>query len=289
MAARSFSRRPPLEKLQTKKSEILNPATQALIAEVSEDGATSVRAKYARARAAQPAWAALPIKKRLDAIRAFRKRITEMHETLARTLTLEVGKPIRQSRNELNGLLGRIDFFLAEAPRILREQDPRRRQAKTRGANLARAAWRDREHLGVELSLLCRRQCFRSRVDRRQCGPVQALGICNADRPAHCRNALRGGGAHRCLRSRHRWSRRRSRAVAARRRRRFLYRLVCHRRQGRRGSGPQDGQGPARARRQGSRLCLRRRGCQPPRRAWPTGLSTTPDESCSLGGAHLRS
>ena len=29
-----------------------------------------------------------------------------MHETLARTLTQEVGKPIRQSRNELNGLLG---------------------------------------------------------------------------------------------------------------------------------------------------------------------------------------
>ena len=102
--------------------KILNPATQALIAEVSEDRATSVRVKYARARAAQPAWAALPIKKRLDAIRAFRTRITEMHETLARTLTLEVGKPIRQSRNELNGLLARIDFFLGEAPRILRDQ-----------------------------------------------------------------------------------------------------------------------------------------------------------------------
>jgi acyl-CoA reductase-like NAD-dependent aldehyde dehydrogenase len=102
--------------------KITNPATDALIAEVSEDGATSIRAKYARARTAQPAWAALPIKKRLDAIRAFRARIVERHETLARTLTLEVGKPIRQARNELNGLLGRIDFFLAEAPRVLRDE-----------------------------------------------------------------------------------------------------------------------------------------------------------------------
>jgi acyl-CoA reductase-like NAD-dependent aldehyde dehydrogenase len=102
--------------------KILNPATQAVIADVSEDGATSIRAKYARARAAQPAWAALPIRKRLDTIVAFRARIAAMHETLARTLTLEVGKPIRQSRNELNGLLGRIDFFLAEAPAVLREQ-----------------------------------------------------------------------------------------------------------------------------------------------------------------------
>ena len=102
--------------------KIINPATHVLVAEVSEDGAVSVRAKVARARAAQPAWAALPIKKRLAAIRAFRARITAMHDTLARTLTLEVGKPIRQSKNELDGFLARIDFFLGQAPRVLREQ-----------------------------------------------------------------------------------------------------------------------------------------------------------------------
>ena len=45
-----------------------------------------------------------------------------MQETLAATLTSEVGKPIRQSRNELNGLLGRLDFFLKEAPRTLRNE-----------------------------------------------------------------------------------------------------------------------------------------------------------------------
>jgi acyl-CoA reductase-like NAD-dependent aldehyde dehydrogenase len=102
--------------------KILSPATNAVIAEVNEDGAAAVRAKYLRARAGQPAWAAMPIKKRLDTIRAFRDRITAMHETLARTLTREVGKPIKQSRNELNGLLGRIDFFLAEAAGVLREE-----------------------------------------------------------------------------------------------------------------------------------------------------------------------
>jgi acyl-CoA reductase-like NAD-dependent aldehyde dehydrogenase len=37
-------------------------------------------------------------------------------------LTQEVGKPIRQSRNELNGLVGRIDFFLAETTRTLRDR-----------------------------------------------------------------------------------------------------------------------------------------------------------------------
>ncbi len=37
----------------------------------------------------------------------------------AAVLTSEVGKPIRQSRNELNGLLARIDFFLAQSEAAL--------------------------------------------------------------------------------------------------------------------------------------------------------------------------
>jgi len=102
--------------------KILNPANGAVITEVAEDGPAAVRTKYDRARAAQPAWAAAPLRRRLAAIAAFRERIVAMQETLARTLTQEVGKPIRQSRNELKGLLVRLDFFLAEAARALREE-----------------------------------------------------------------------------------------------------------------------------------------------------------------------
>ena len=102
--------------------KIINPATGVPIAEIEEDRSTAVRRKSDRARAAQGGWAALPLKKRLDAIRSFRERVVAMQETLARTLTLEVGKPIRQSRNELNGLLPRLDFFLAEAAGVLREE-----------------------------------------------------------------------------------------------------------------------------------------------------------------------
>jgi acyl-CoA reductase-like NAD-dependent aldehyde dehydrogenase len=102
--------------------KILNPASGAVIADIPEDGAFAVRRKYERARAAQPAWAATPIKKRAATIRAFRDRIVAKHDTLARTLTQEVGKPIRQAKNELNGLLKRIDFFVAETARVLRDE-----------------------------------------------------------------------------------------------------------------------------------------------------------------------
>ena len=102
--------------------KILNPATNTLIADVPQDGPATVRRKYERARAAQPRWAATPIARRLQTISALRERIVAMQETLARTLTREVGKPIRQSRNELKGLLTRLDFFVAEGERALREE-----------------------------------------------------------------------------------------------------------------------------------------------------------------------
>jgi len=102
--------------------KIINPATGALVRDVPADGQKAVRAKYDRARAAQPRWAAQSIRKRIDTIRKFKELIVERQETLARTLTEEVGKPIRQSRNELKGLLGRLDFFLAESARALRDE-----------------------------------------------------------------------------------------------------------------------------------------------------------------------
>ncbi len=91
---------------------IHNPATGALLAELPADDAASVGAKTARARAAQPAWAALPLADRQACIRRFRAALEAEVEALAATLTAEVGKPIRQARNEIGGLLGRIDYFL---------------------------------------------------------------------------------------------------------------------------------------------------------------------------------
>jgi acyl-CoA reductase-like NAD-dependent aldehyde dehydrogenase len=101
---------------------IVNPANGATLARIAADGPRAVREKYARARAAQPAWAALPQKRRLDVIAGFRAQVVERIDDLARTLTLEIGKPIRQSRNELNGLLGRLDFFLGATTKALRDE-----------------------------------------------------------------------------------------------------------------------------------------------------------------------
>jgi acyl-CoA reductase-like NAD-dependent aldehyde dehydrogenase len=99
--------------------QILNPADGSLIRDLPEDGAQAVAAKYARARTAQPGWASVSLDERLGAIEKFKGQIEKRKSELARTLTLETGKPIAQARNELNALAGRIDFFLANAKSAL--------------------------------------------------------------------------------------------------------------------------------------------------------------------------
>ena len=94
---------------------IHNPADGRLITTVPADDAASVAARAAAARAAQPAWAATPLATRLACIAGFRDGVVRELESLAQTMTRETGKPIRMSRNELNGLLGRIDFFLQKS------------------------------------------------------------------------------------------------------------------------------------------------------------------------------
>lgn len=98
---------------------ITNPATGDPITTLPADDAASVAAKAQAARAAQPAWAQRPLQERRRCIEGFRAGVVRDLEFLARVMTQETGKPIRMSRNELNGLLPRIDFFLAETERAI--------------------------------------------------------------------------------------------------------------------------------------------------------------------------
>ncbi|MCX7633349.1 MAG: aldehyde dehydrogenase family protein, partial [Turneriella sp.] len=98
---------------------VTNPATGAVIGRIRCDDAASIAAKYQKARAAQPEWQNLPLRERLSALKRFRQLVEQNAEEAALLLTREVGKPITQSRNELKGVLSRLDFFLAETERTL--------------------------------------------------------------------------------------------------------------------------------------------------------------------------
>jgi acyl-CoA reductase-like NAD-dependent aldehyde dehydrogenase len=100
---------------------IVNPATEAKIAELPEDGPAAIADKVKRARAAQPAWAARPVSERIEIIRRFSDALTSNKDELALTLTREMGKPIKQAHNELAAMPGRIDFFLKSTASLLED------------------------------------------------------------------------------------------------------------------------------------------------------------------------
>jgi acyl-CoA reductase-like NAD-dependent aldehyde dehydrogenase len=98
---------------------VTNPATGMVVAEVPEDTPATIAAKFEAARAAQPGWAEVPLDERLGRLRRFRDGLLDGKEDLARRLTSEVGKPIRQSWAELDAMPARIDFFLDNVGRVM--------------------------------------------------------------------------------------------------------------------------------------------------------------------------
>ena len=93
--------------------DVNNPATEELITQLRIDDGAAVAIKAQKARHAQAAWAATPLTQRIACIQKFRGLVQTQLDDLAKTMTQETGKPLAHSRNELNGFLGRVDFFLA--------------------------------------------------------------------------------------------------------------------------------------------------------------------------------
>ncbi len=104
------------------RMDIMNPATGDRLESVEADPPERIAEKTHAARQAQRAWSKRELRDRAAIVAAFRQYVSAEQEDLARTLTLETGKPLAQSRNELRAFLGRIDFFLEHAPKVLSEE-----------------------------------------------------------------------------------------------------------------------------------------------------------------------
>ena len=102
--------------------KIINPATEQVIADIAEDTTESIQEKYELLHTAQPGWAAVEVEERIAAIARFYDLLEEQKEELAATLTGEMGKPLQQSRNELNGARNRIKYFIDNAAKYLAEE-----------------------------------------------------------------------------------------------------------------------------------------------------------------------
>ena len=102
--------------------KIINPATEAIITELEEDTIETVKEKYVLLKDGQKQWAKVGIEDRLAMIQKFYDLLDKHKDELANTLTSEMGKPLQQAYNEINGARGRIKYFIGNAAKYLAEE-----------------------------------------------------------------------------------------------------------------------------------------------------------------------
>lgn len=101
---------------------VINPATGELIATLQEDTAATLIHKYELLKEAQPQWAAQSLEQRIAVLQRFEKLLQQHTEKLAAVLTSEVGKPLQQSVNEINGARARIQWLTSHAAAYLQPE-----------------------------------------------------------------------------------------------------------------------------------------------------------------------
>jgi succinate-semialdehyde dehydrogenase/glutarate-semialdehyde dehydrogenase len=97
--------------------DVLNPATQEVIARAPDLGAAETEEAVAAADSALPAWAAKTAKERATVLRAWYDLMMAEIDRLARLITIEGGKPLAEARGEAAYGASFVEWFAEEAKR----------------------------------------------------------------------------------------------------------------------------------------------------------------------------
>lgn len=97
---------------------VRNPATGETLAEVADCGAEEGQRALESAVEAFPAWKAMPGAERGKVLRRWNDLMVAQAEAIARTMTLEMGKPILESRGEARYAASFVDYYAEAARRI---------------------------------------------------------------------------------------------------------------------------------------------------------------------------
>jgi succinate-semialdehyde dehydrogenase / glutarate-semialdehyde dehydrogenase len=127
MAAMASSTGIPLLELESDSGQtfqVIDPATGDSIADVPRMGTAETRLAIERAEAALPAWRSLLAKDRARILRRWSDLMLDHEEELARLLTTEQGKPLAESRIEVQYAASFYEWFGEEGKRVYGDTIP---------------------------------------------------------------------------------------------------------------------------------------------------------------------
>ncbi|HEU5038870.1 MAG TPA: NAD-dependent succinate-semialdehyde dehydrogenase [Nocardioides sp.] len=101
-----------------RRFDVTDPATGEVIASVADGSAADGLRALDAAHRAQESWARTPARARAEILRRGFEMVTARAEEFARLITLEMGKPLAESRGEVAYGAEFLRWFSEEAPRI---------------------------------------------------------------------------------------------------------------------------------------------------------------------------
>eukprot|EP01103_Thecamoeba_quadrilineata_P002698 TRINITY_DN12603_c0_g1_i1.p1 TRINITY_DN12603_c0_g1~~TRINITY_DN12603_c0_g1_i1.p1 ORF type:complete len:489 (+),score=118.36 TRINITY_DN12603_c0_g1_i1:21-1487(+) len=121
----SFRTSSPFRTLSSRAAgtlRIINPATEQVVKELPKDDELIIRDKITRAREAQKKWSQTSLSQRLEIIKKFGDALVGPRvDELAAALTSEMGKPLKHAKGEIRTTAGRVEYFLQNVEKVLRE------------------------------------------------------------------------------------------------------------------------------------------------------------------------
>jgi acyl-CoA reductase-like NAD-dependent aldehyde dehydrogenase len=104
--------------------QVIEPATEQVLAELPQAGAEEADEAIARAKAAFPAWRDVSPNDRANLMRAIATAIEDQAEELARLEARNVGKPIADARGEVGMVVDTFLFYSGAPERLLGDTIP---------------------------------------------------------------------------------------------------------------------------------------------------------------------
>jgi succinate-semialdehyde dehydrogenase/glutarate-semialdehyde dehydrogenase len=154
--------------------DVTNPATGDVLGTVPKMGADETRAAIEAANEAYPAWRAKTAKERASILRKWFDLMMENQEDLARMMTAEQGKPLKESMGEIVYAASFIEWFAEEGKRIYGDTIPQHAPGKRIVVT--------KEPIGVCAAITPWN--FPAAMITRKCGPALAAGCTMVVKPA---------------------------------------------------------------------------------------------------------
>ena len=153
---------------------VTNPATDEIVAQVADMGATETRRAIEAAARAFPAWRRKTAKERAKIMRAWFELIMANQEDLAQLMTAEQGKPLAETRGEVAYGASFIEWFAEEGKRVYGDVIPT--------TQAGRRILVFKEPIGVVASITPWN--FPNAMITRKCAPALAAGCTFIIKPA---------------------------------------------------------------------------------------------------------